>query len=127
MRSWEPARYVILLLCLSLEDVTLDVNNALRYAACVIRSFKGRETEKLFRRERSRAVPAALRRVALRKLVQLDAADALDDLKVPPGNRLARLRGDRQGPWSIRGNERWRVCFEWRQGDADEVEIVDYH
>jgi proteic killer suppression protein len=127
MWSREPARYVILLLCLSLEDVTLDVNNALRYAVCVIRSFKDHETEKLFRRERSRAVPAALRRVALRKLVQLDAADALDDLKVPPGNRLERLRGDRKGQWSIRVNERWRVCFEWRQGDADEVEIVDYH
>ena len=117
----------LLLLCLSLEDVTRDVNNVLRYAFCVIRSFKDRETEKLFRRERSRAVPAALRRVALRKLVQLDAADALDDLKVPPGNRLERLRGDRKGQWSIRVNERWRVCFEWRQGDADEVEIVDYH
>jgi proteic killer suppression protein len=115
------------LLCLSLDDVTLDVNNALRYAIRVIRSFGGRETEKLFRRERSRAVPVALRRVALRKLVQLDAADTLDDLKVPPGNRLERLRGDRKGQWSIRVNERWRVCFEWRQGDAHEVEIVDYH
>lgn len=93
----------------------------------MIRSFRDRETEKLFRRERSRAVPTALRRVALRKLVQLDAADALDDLKVPPGNRLERLRGDREGQWSIRVNERWRVCFEWRQGDAHEVEIVDYH
>jgi proteic killer suppression protein len=115
------------LLCLSVENVTLDVNNALRYAVRVIRSFKDRNTEKLFRRERSRAVPAALRRVALRKLVQLDAADTLDDLKVPPGNRLERLRGDRKGQWSIRVNERWRVCFEWRQGDAQEVEIVDYH
>jgi proteic killer suppression protein len=71
-------------------------------------------------------VPAALRRVALRKLVELDAAHTLDDLKVPPGNRLERLRGDRKGQWSIRVNERWRVCFEWRQGDAQEVEIVDY-
>jgi proteic killer suppression protein len=113
--------------CLSFENVTLDVNNALRYAVRVIRSFKDRNTEKLFRRERSRAVPAALRRVALRKLVQLDAADTLDDLKVPPGNRLERWRGDRKGQWSIRVNERWRVCFEWRQGDAQEVEIVDYH
>jgi proteic killer suppression protein len=114
-------------LCLSFKDVTLDVNNAVRYAVCVIRSFKDRETEKLFRRERSRAAPAALHRVALRKLVQIDAADVLDDLKVPPGNRLERLRGDRKGQWSIRVNERWRVCFEWRQGDAHEVEIVDYH
>ena len=55
------------------------------------------------------------------------ALDALDDLKVPPGNRLERLRGNRKGQWSIRVNERWRVCFEWRQDDAHEVEIVDYH
>jgi len=87
----------------------------------VIRSFKDRETEKLFLRQRSRAVPSDLRRVALRKLLQLDAADTLDDLKVPPG------RGDRKGQHSIRVNEQWRVCFEWQQGDAHEVEIVDYH
>ena len=93
----------------------------------MIRSFKGRETERLFLRQRSRAVPSDLRRVALRKLLQLDAADTLDDLKVPPGNRLERLRGDRKGQHSIRVNERWRVCFDWRQGDAHEVEIVDYH
>jgi proteic killer suppression protein len=93
----------------------------------VIRSFKDRETEKLFRRERNRVVPAGLQRVALRKLVQLDAVESLADLKVPPGNRLERLRGDRKGQHSIRVNERWRVCFEWRQGDAHEVEIVDYH
>jgi proteic killer suppression protein len=93
----------------------------------VIRSFKDRETEKLFGRERNRAVPASPQRVALRKLVQLDAVESLADLKVPPGNRLERLRGDRKGHCSIRVNERWRVCFEWRQGDAHEVEIVDYH
>jgi proteic killer suppression protein len=93
----------------------------------VIRSFKDRETERLFLRQRSRAVPSDLRRVALRKLLQLDAADTLDDLEVPPGNRLERLRGDRKGQHSIRVNEQWRVCFEWQQGDAHEVEIVDYH
>jgi proteic killer suppression protein len=93
----------------------------------VIRSFKDRETERLFLRQRSRVVPSDLRRVALRKLLQLDAADTLDDLKVPPGNRLERLRGDRKGQHSIRVNEQWRVCFEWQQGDAHEVEIVDYH
>jgi proteic killer suppression protein len=93
----------------------------------VIRSFKDRETERLFLRQRSRVVPSDLRRVALRKLLQLDAADTLDDLEVPPGNRLERLRGDRKGQHSIRVNEQWRVCFEWQQGDAHEVEIVDYH
>ena len=114
-------------LSLSFENVTLDVNNAVRYAVRVIRSFKDRETERLFLRLRSRVVPSDLRRVALRKLLQLDAADTLDDLKVPPGNRLERLRGDRKGQHSIRVNEQWRVCFEWQQGDAHEVEIVDYH
>ena len=69
----------------------------------------------------------ALQRVALRKLRMLDAAERLDDLRVPPGNRLERLRGDRAGQYSIRVNEQWRVCFRWRSGDATEVEIVDYH
>jgi proteic killer suppression protein len=93
----------------------------------VIRSFRDRESERLFRRERNRALPPELQRVALRKLVQLDAADSLEDLRVPPGNRLEVLRGDRKGQHSIRVNERWRVCFVWREGDAHEVEIVDYH
>lgn len=68
-----------------------------------------------------------LRRVALRKLVQLDAAVSLADLRVPPGNRLEKLSADRAGQYSIRINEQWRVCFVWRDGDAHEVEIVDYH
>jgi proteic killer suppression protein len=93
----------------------------------VIRSFRGRETEKLFGRERNRAVPPELHRVALRKLIQLDAAESLAELRVPPGNRLEPLRADRVGQHSIRVNERWRVCFVWREGDAHEVEIVDYH
>lgn len=63
----------------------------------------------------------------LRKLVALDAADALDDLRIPPGNRLDTLKGNRSGLYSIRVNDRWRVCFHWNDGDAYEVEIVDYH
>ena len=93
----------------------------------MIRGFKDPETEKLFRREKSRAVPSDLQRVALRKLVQLDAADTLDELRVPPGNRLEALRGDRKGQHSLWVNQRWRVCFVWRDGDAHDVEIVDYH
>jgi len=93
----------------------------------VIRGYRDPETEKLFRREKSRAVPPDLQRVALRKLVQLDAADSLDELRVPPGNRLEALRGDRGGQHTMRVNERWRVCFVWRDGDAHDVEIVDYH
>ncbi len=93
----------------------------------MIRSFRDAETEKLFRRERSRAVPPDLRRVALRKLVQLDAAVSLADLRVPPGNRLEKLSADRAGQYSIRINDQWRVCFVWRDGDGHEVEIVDSH
>jgi len=93
----------------------------------VIRSFGDRETERLFRRERSRALPPELQRVALRKLVQLDAATILADLRVPPGNRLELLRGVRAGQHSIRVNDQWRICFRFRDGGAEDVEIVDYH
>jgi proteic killer suppression protein len=93
----------------------------------MIRSFANRVTERLFQRERVRGLPPSLLRVALRKLVQLDAATVLDDLRVPPGNRLEKLRGDRAGQHSIRINDQWRICFRWRDGDAFDVEIVDYH
>ena len=81
----------------------------------------------MFGREPVRRFPANLQRVMLRKLVALDAADALDDLRVPPGNRLEKLKGSRSGQYSIRVNEQWRVCFSWKDGDAHDVEIVDYH
>jgi proteic killer suppression protein len=68
-----------------------------------------------------------VQRLALRKLVILDAAESLQDLRVPPGNRLERLSGDRTGQHSIRVNDQWRICFRWRDGDALDVEIVDYH
>jgi len=68
-----------------------------------------------------------VQRIALRKLRQLDAAVTLEDLRVPPGNRLERLRGDRAGEWSIRVNDQWRICFRWTGGDAYDVQIVDYH
>ena len=93
----------------------------------MIRSFRDRETERIFRRERSRRFGAAVSRLALRKLLMLDAAEALVDLRVPPGNRLEKLRGDRAGQYSIRINDQWRICFTWRDGDAYNVEIVDYH
>ncbi len=72
-------------------------------------------------------MPADLQRVALRKLVMLDAAETLSDLRVPPANRLEKLSGDREGQHSIRINERWRICFVWKEGDAYGVEVVDYH
>ncbi len=92
----------------------------------MIRSFRGRTAQPVFQRERRHLAPA-LQRAALRKLLLLDAADSLDDLRVPPGNRLEKLAGDRKGQYSIRVNDQWRVCFRWEGGDAHEVEIVDYH
>jgi proteic killer suppression protein len=93
----------------------------------MIRSFRNRDTEKVFRREGSRKLSPALERQALRKLVILDGAETLQDLRVPPGNRLERLRGDREGQHSIRINDQWRICFTWSDGDAEDVEITDYH
>ncbi|TAM52973.1 MAG: type II toxin-antitoxin system RelE/ParE family toxin [Acidobacteria bacterium] len=93
----------------------------------MIRSFRDRATEAVFARLGSRRLPSDLQRVALRKLVMLDAAEALADLRVPPANRLEKLSGAREGQHSIRINERWRICFVWEEGDAYEVEIVDYH
>lgn len=93
----------------------------------MIKSFADPETERLFARERVRRLPTDLLRTMLRKLVVLDAAEMLDELRVPPGNRLEKLKGGRLGQHSIRVNNQWRVCFRWRDGDAYDVEIVDYH
>ncbi len=93
----------------------------------MIRSFLCPDTERLFQRERPRAFPADLHRRAYKKLLMLDAASRLEDLRVPPGNRLESLRHDRAGQHSIRINDQWRVCFVWRGGAAENVQIVDYH
>ena len=93
----------------------------------MIRSYADRDTERLFRRELVRRLPAELRRGMLRKLLLLDAAESIVDLRVPPGNRLERLKGGRAGQHSIRINDQWRICFVWRDGDAYDVEITDYH
>jgi proteic killer suppression protein len=93
----------------------------------VIQSFADRETERLFARERVRRFPAGLLRAMLKKLVMLDAAEQLDDLRVPPGNQLEKLARDRAGQYSVRVNDQWRVCFRWKEGHAYDVEIVDYH
>jgi len=93
----------------------------------VILSFADSDTRRLFFREPVRAWGPAVLKAGLRKLRVLDAATSLEDLKSPPGNRLEKLTGDRAGQWSIRVNDQWRVCFVWRDGDAYEVEMVDYH
>ena len=93
----------------------------------MIRSFRDSATEALFLREPPKRYSRALAEAGLRKLLMLDAAQALDDLRVPPGNRLEKLVGSRQGQHSIRINSQWRICFVWRGGSACDVEIVDYH
>jgi proteic killer suppression protein len=93
----------------------------------MIVGFRDRQTERVFLRQGKVRLSKPLRRAALRKLLMLDAAESLDDLRVPPANRLEQLRGDRAGQHSIRINDQWRVCFRWMAGHADEVEIVDYH
>jgi proteic killer suppression protein len=93
----------------------------------MIRSFRDRETEKVFHREPRTRFGPAVQRAALRKLLLLNAAESLNDLRVPPGNRLEKLSGNRAGQRSIRINDQWRVCFRWHQNDAYDVEIVDYH
>ena len=93
----------------------------------MIRSFADAETERVFRRLASRRLSAEVQRVAYRKLVVIDAAESLSDLRIPPGNRLEKLKGNREGQHSIRVNEQWRICFRWKDGDAYDVEIADYH
>lgn len=93
----------------------------------VLLSFRDKDTERVWLRERIRKLDEQTQRAALRKLLILDAADALDDLRVPPGNRLEKLRGDRAGEHSIRINLQWRICFRWTAAGPTDVEIVDYH
>jgi proteic killer suppression protein len=93
----------------------------------MIKSFKDAETEKVFGRQLSRRLPTDIQQVALRKLRMVNNATSLNDLRVPLANRLEKLTGDRRGQYSIRINDQWRICFEWGEGDAFNVEITDYH
>jgi proteic killer suppression protein len=93
----------------------------------VLRSFKDRDTEAIWHRQRSRRLDGPTQRGAWRKLAMLDAAENLTDLRIPPGNRLEKLRGDRDGQYSIRINQQWRICFSWSDAGPEDVEIVDYH
>ncbi|MGB3412015.1 MAG: type II toxin-antitoxin system RelE/ParE family toxin [Microthrixaceae bacterium] len=93
----------------------------------MIRSFADRDTEKVWRREAAKRLDPRIHKAANRKLHMLDAATTLDALRVPPGNRLEALKGDRVGQHSIRINDQWRICFHWTDAGAEEVQIVDYH
>jgi proteic killer suppression protein len=92
-----------------------------------LRSFADRDSERVWQRKRVRRLGQGVQRAALRKLLILDAAETLDDLRVPPGNRLEKLKGDRAGFHSVRINQQWRICFRWTDAGPEDVEIVDYH
>lgn len=93
----------------------------------MIKSFKGEETQKIFNREYSFKLPSLIQRTAMRKLWMIDAATSINDLRIPPANRLEKLKGKRRGQFSIRINDQWRICFKWLRQDAYDVEIIDYH
>ena len=93
----------------------------------MILSFADKETAAIFSGLAVRSLPLDMQQTARRKLMQLDAARMTDELRIPPGNRLEALKGERKGQWSIRINDQWRICFHWKDGNAEDVEIVDYH
>lgn len=93
----------------------------------MIKSFRDKESQKIFERQFSKKLPSNIHHTARKKLVILDAATNLNDLRIPPGNRLESLKGDRKGQHSIRINDQWRICFKWVDGNAHNVEITDYH
>ena len=93
----------------------------------MIKTFNNDETQKIYQRHRSQKLPSDIQQVALRKLRMINNAVTINDLRVPPANRLEKLSGDRTGQWSIRINDQWRVCFRWEGSDAYDVEITDYH
>jgi len=93
----------------------------------MIKSFKSKETQKIFKREVSKKLPFDIQKVAYRKLLMIEAALTIEDLKIPPANRLEKLSGNREGQYSIRINKQYRICFKWQNEYAYEVEIVDYH
>jgi len=99
----------------------------IRYVGSVIRSFADKHTAAVFAGHAVRGLPTSIQQRARMKLLVLDAAGRLDDLRAPPGNRLEALRGNRRGQHSIRVNDRWRICFVWHDGSAWNVDLVDYH
>jgi proteic killer suppression protein len=102
--------------------------NASRYTVKkMIKSIKDKETERVYNRSLSKKLPSDIQQVALRKLRMLNNAKSINDLRVPPANRLEKLKGDNENLYSIRINDQWRICFNWQNGNAYNVEIIDYH
>ena len=93
----------------------------------MIKSFKDKETKKIFERRRSKKLPSDIQQIALRKLRMINRVQSLEELKIPPANRLEKLKGERFGQYSIRINNQWRICFQWHGNNAFNVQIVDYH
>ena len=115
---------------LSRTDISisfLDISNAKRYYIDMIRNFKDKETEKIWNQIYSRKLPKEMQSIALRKLILIHRSLDINDLRVPPGNRLEPLTGNRKGQYSIRINKQWRICFKWEDNNAFDVEITDYH
>ena len=107
--------------------ITLGVNNAVRYYWRVIRSFRDKDTEAIWQRRYVKKLSPELGRLTYNKLVLINAAESINDLRVPPGNRLEKLSGNRAGQYSVRVNDQWRLCFTWSASGAGNVELVDYH
>ncbi|MFO7944263.1 MAG: type II toxin-antitoxin system RelE/ParE family toxin [Anaerolineales bacterium] len=109
------------------KHIVLDTQRNTLYIAIVIKSLSGKETSKIYRRVFSKHLPAAILQSALRKLWMLNNAQSVQGLRSPPGNRLEKLKGEREGQYSIRINNQWRVCYEWHESDAHHVEMADDH
>jgi toxin HigB-1 len=93
----------------------------------MIKSFRDKETQRIYSREGSNRLPREIQQIALRKLRMINNSQSLNDLRVPPANKLEKLKGNREGQFSIRINDQWRICFVWHDGEAHEVEMTDYH
>jgi proteic killer suppression protein len=107
--------------------ITFVVSIGTRYYFLVIRSFRGKDAEAIWRRRYVKRLSPELAKLTYNKLVLINAAENINDLRVPPGNRLEKLAGDRAGQHSVRVNDQWRLCFTWSAGGASNVELVDYH
>ena len=109
------------------RDSLIDIYLPFVYNKIMIKSFADKETNRVYHQEFSKKLPQSIQRIALRKLMMIEAANRLEDLRVPPRNHLEALEGDRKGQHSVRINAQYRICFIWNGHDAENVEIVDYH